>query len=100
MYFECTIKYWDDDTESSQPRRKKFTPSIACSATNYTDAEAIATEYAMMTLEIDDFQITPIKEMNVDSIHFSPSQEGKWFKTFCEFLTENRNGNPKINKIK
>ena len=54
---------------------KKCQNVIACSAINYTDAEAIATKWGNENIDVE-FDISPIKEMNISGIH---SGKGLWF---------------------
>lgn len=98
MFFEITITYWDDDTDSRYPKMKKFSDVIACKAENYTDAEAQATQWANENLDVD-YVISPIKEIGVSEVH--PNKEkGFWFLCKCIFLTVNdTNDKVKENKI-
>lgn len=99
MYFECSLKYWADDMDSPViGKRKQFVDVIACCAENYTDAEAIATQWGLDNIE-EDFRITPIKEINVSGIYYRGDKTGKWFKMSCEYYTETKEGAAKTNKI-
>lgn len=94
-YFEITISYWAEDENSASRRMKKCQNVIACSAINYTDAEAIATKWGNENIDVE-FDISPIKEMNVSGIH---SGKGLWFLCKGLWFETDMRGKVKENKI-
>lgn len=65
MYLTCQVNYWDDDDES--PKRIERKRVIFCTAVNYTEAEAIATRWALNETN-EEFVISPIKELDVSEV--------------------------------
>nr|DAL82080.1 MAG TPA: protein of unknown function (DUF4494) [Caudoviricetes sp.] len=94
-YFEITISYWAEDENSASRRMKKCQNVIACSAINYTDAEAIATKWGNENIDVE-FDISPIKEMNISGIH---SGKGLWFLCKGLWFETDMRGKVKENKI-
>lgn len=94
-YFEITISYWVEDENSASRRMKKCQNVIACSAINYTDAEAIATKWGNENIDVE-FDISPIKEMNISGIH---SGKGLWFLCKGLWFETDMRGKVKENKI-
>ena len=94
-YFEITISYWAEDENSASRRMKKCQNVIACSAINYTDAEAIATKWGNENINVE-FDISPIKEMNISGIH---SGKGLWFLCKGLWFETDMRGKVKENKI-
>ena len=94
-YFEITISYWAEDENSASRRMKKCQNVIACSAINYTDAEAIATKWGNENIDVE-FNISPIKEMNISGIH---SGKGLWFLCKGLWFETDMRGKVKENKI-
>ena len=94
-YFEITISYWAEDENSASRRMKKCHNVIACSAINYTDAEAIATKWGNENIDVE-FDISPIKEMNISGIH---SGKGLWFLCKGLWFETDMRGKVKENKI-
>jgi hypothetical protein len=94
-YFEITISYWAEDENSASRRMKKCQNMIACSAINYTDAEAIATKWGNENIDVE-FDISPIKEMNISGIH---SGKGLWFLCKGLWFETDMRGKVKENKI-
>jgi hypothetical protein len=94
-YFEITISYWAEDENSASRRMKKCQNVIACSAINYTDAEAIATKWSNENIDVE-FDISPIKEMNISGIH---SGKGLWFLCKGLWFETDMRGKVKENKI-
>lgn len=74
---------------------KKCQNVIACSAINYTDAEAIATKWGNENIDVE-FDISPIKEMNISGIH---SGKGLWFLCKGLWFETDMRGKVKENKI-
>lgn len=94
-YFEITISYWAENENSASRRMKKCQNVIACSAINYTDAEAIATKWGNENIDVE-FDISPIKEMNISGIH---SGKGLWFLCKGLWFETDMRGKVKENKI-
>lgn len=94
-YFEITISYWAEDENSASRRMKKCQNVIACSAINYTDAEAIATKWGNENIDVE-FDISPIKEMNISGTH---SGKGLWFLCKGLWFETDMRGKVKENKI-
>lgn len=94
-YFEITISYWAEDENSASRKMKKCQKVIACSAVNYTDAEAIATKWSNENLDVE-FDISPIKEMNISGVH---SGKGLWFLCKGLWFETDMKGRVKENKI-
>lgn len=94
-YFEITISYWAEDENSASRRMKKCQNVIACSAINYTDAEAIATKWGNENIDVE-FDISPIKEINISGIH---SGKGLWFLCKGLWFETDMRGKVKENKI-
>lgn len=94
-YFEITISYWAEDENSASRRMKKCQNVIACSAINYTDAEAIAIKWGNENIDVE-FDISPIKEMNISGIH---SGKGLWFLCKGLWFETDMRGKVKENKI-
>ena len=94
-YFEITISYWAEDENSASRRMKKCQNVIACSAINYTDAEVIATKWGNENIDVE-FDISPIKEMNISGIH---SGKGLWFLCKGLWFETDMRGKVKENKI-
>lgn len=94
-YFEITISYWAEDENSTNRRMKKCQNVIACSAVNYTDAEAIAIKWGNENIDVE-FDISPIKEMNISGIH---SGKGLWFLCKGLWFETDMRGKVKENKI-
>lgn len=94
-YFEITISYWAEDENSASRRMKKCQNVIACSAINYTDAEAIATKWGNENIDVE-FDISPIKEMNISGIHLG---KGLWFLCKGLWFETDMKGKVKENKI-
>lgn len=94
-YFEITISYWAEDENSASRRMKKCQNTIACSAVNYTDAEAIATKWSNENLDVE-FDISPIKEINISGVH---SGKGLWFLCKGLWFETDMKGRVKENKI-
>lgn len=94
-YFEITISYWAEDENSASRRMKKCQNVIVCSAINYTDAEAIATKWGNENIDVE-FDISPIKEMNISGIH---SGKGLWFLCKGLWFETDMRGKVKENKI-
>lgn len=94
-YFEITISYWAEDENSASRRMKKYQNVIACSAVNYTDAEAIATEWSNENIDVE-FDISPIKEINISGVH---PGKGLWFLCKGLWFETDMKGKVKENKI-
>lgn len=78
MYFTITLSYWALDDTSTSGRMKKCQNTIACSAENYTDAEATATKWGSINIE-EEFHISPIKELNISFVQQKDNKKGLWF---------------------
>lgn len=74
---------------------KKCQNVIACSAVNYTDAEAIATEWSNENIDVE-FDISPIKEINISGVH---PGKGLWFLCKGLWFETDMKGKVKENKI-
>lgn len=77
-FFEIGITYYDIDSESMSGKYKKFTTSIGCEASSYTEAEAIATKWGDENIEVD-FEISPIKEMDIIGVISHKENLGLWY---------------------
>lgn len=102
MYLEATITFWEDQVSlEGKDIRKKVNYHVLCYCVNYSEAEAMATEYGL-EITSEDFEVGPIVELKVMSTH--PDKENKdiypWFKCNCaysEFTDKGRTKERKVN---
>ena len=76
MFYEAVVTYYDYDENN---RISKFTKTLVCKGENYTDAEVQVTSWANKNLDVD-YNITPIKELDVINVYPNEKEEGLWFK--------------------
>lgn len=79
MFYEAVVTYYDYDEDSRNNRISKFTKTLVCKGENYTDAEVQVTSWASENLNVD-YNITPIKELDVINVYPNEKEEGLWFK--------------------
>lgn len=76
MFYKAVVTYYDYDENN---RISKFTKTLVCKGENYTDAEVQVTSWANKNLDVD-YNITPIKELDVINVYPNEKEEGLWFK--------------------
>lgn len=97
MFLEAVIKFWDEDIdEDGKDIRKKQQIHVLCQCVNYTEAEALATEYGL-ELTSESFDIGPITEMKVEQIYYDEDNNDiyPWFKCNCVYSIINDKGRSK-----
>lgn len=91
MFLEASIKFWEDEVdEDGKDFRKKQDIHVLCHCVNYSDAEAMATEYGL-DLTSESFDVSPITELQIDDYYPDEVHNGyPWFKCKTEYsvLTE------------
>lgn len=97
-FFEITLTYYDVDENSTSMKIKKFINVIACEAVNYTEAEALATKWGEENINID-FEISPIKELNVFRFIPNEDKEGSYYVVKGVWIEINEKGKEKVYNI-
>jgi hypothetical protein len=101
MYFEAVINFWEEDVDENtgEDVNVHVHKHVLCQAINYTDAEALATEYGS-DITVEDFDINPIKEMKIEDYHPLPGEptDVPWFKCGCIYYDINEKGKRKAYK--
>lgn len=94
MWLEGTISYWGDDEESFSPKRKLFKNVILVQAVSYTDAEEQLTRWAVDELLEDEFEIRPIKELDIEEV-IRNKTKGFFYKCDCTWNEIDERGKTK-----
>lgn len=97
-FFEITLTYYDVDENSTSMKIKKFTNVIACEAVNYTEAEALATKWGEENINVD-FEISPIKELNVFRFIPNEDKEGSYYVVKGVWIEINEKGKEKVYNV-
>lgn len=101
MYFDCTINYWDEDGEDPRPgKMKNYHRHVLIEAVNYTEAEALATEWGI-NLTTNNIDVLPIDLLKIDGLYLLNEETRKekfFFKCDCNYFDETPNGKIKSYK--